>query len=204
QRLRELDALAHALAVRTDLLACCVSKVDHFECSVRALRGRWLVEAIESEEGGAPLHPGHAVVEGVLLRAKANPKVETGVTPNRLAEYQPLPLARFELAGDEFQECRLTRPVRSKQPGDAGRNGQCHVVQVDDLTVPLRKMIGGNAREWFVPPTTSPPRTRRSNSIPETTMRATIIAADRGQGVSYLNGSLKIASPTCLTSKGTE
>ena len=32
-----------------------------------------------------PLRAGHAVVEGVLFRAEANPKVETGVAPNRFA-----------------------------------------------------------------------------------------------------------------------
>ena len=77
ERLRQLDALPHALAVGADLLVGGVDQVDQLERPLAPpSRGLALVDAVQPHERGHPFEPGHPLVERVLLRAEADAEVE--------------------------------------------------------------------------------------------------------------------------------
>ena len=85
-RLRQLDALPHALAVGADSLVRRVDQVHLFERGLGGSSRRRVVEAVQPHERGDPLESGHALVEGVLLGAEPDPEVQRRVAPDRLAE----------------------------------------------------------------------------------------------------------------------
>ncbi len=181
ERLRELHALAHALAVGANLLARRLHEVDLLERAVRELGRRGVAHPVQARQRGDPLEPGHAVVEGVLFGAEADAEVEAGILPDRLAEHRDRALTRLELAGDEFHERGLAGPVGPQQARNARRDGHGDVVQPAHLAVPLGQVLclddGGHA-------TTSTPRTRRSSTNAPAPMSSAIMSSDTGQGVS--------------------
>ncbi len=184
--LRELDALAHALAVGANLLARRVHQIDDGERAPRRFVGRLLVEAVEAHERGHPLEARHPLVERVLLRAKADLEIQPGIPPDGLAEDRHRALARPELAGDELHERRLAGTVRTEESRDAGRHPHADVVEADDLAVPLRHMLGGDDRSGGAGRahvTTSTPRTRRSRIEIEIATSPTITMRDTCHGV---------------------
>ena len=197
ERLRQLDALAHALAVGADLLVGRLHQVDAPSARPRRVVGLLLREAVEADQRRDPLEPGHPLVERVLLGAEPDLEVELRVAPDRLAEHLDRPLARLQLTGDQLHERRLAGAVRAEQAGDARRHVDADVVQADDLAVPLRDVLGGDDRRAHV--TTSTPRTRRSSTEIDTTIkpdddeerdlpRRRVVAAGR-----------KMTSTTCAT-----
>src|SRR5207244_4285964 len=132
----------------------------------------------------------------VLFGTEPDAVVQGRIPPDRLAEHGERALARLQLTGDHFHERRLASAVRSEQARDARRNRDRHVVQADDLAVPLGYLIGGD--DGRHQETTSTPRTRRSRIRPDTPMSATIMNRDNGHGVSYLSGNRKIRLPICV------
>jgi hypothetical protein len=80
---------------------------------------------------------GHTIVERVLLGADTHPKIDGGVAPDWFPQNADRALARLELAGEQLEQRRFSCTVRSKEARHAAANGQRHVVQPDDLTVPL-------------------------------------------------------------------
>ena len=182
ESLRHLDALAHALAVCTDLLACGVGEVDRREGAVRHLGGPSFIDAVQPHERGHPLEACHPLVEGVLLGTEPEAEVKARILPDRLAEHRDLALAGHELSGHELHECRLARAIGPEQAGDSRRHAQRDVVEADHLPVPFREMVGSNDRGRRHA-TISTPRTRRSSTRPEATTSRTIISNDTGHGV---------------------
>jgi len=146
ERLRQLDALPHALAVGADLLVRGVHQIDALNRAFRRGIRVAVVEAVEAHQRGDPLEAGHALVKRVLLGTKPDPIVERRVSPDRLAQHANRALARLELAGHQFHERRLARTVRPEQSSDARRNRDGHVVQAAHLPVPLRHAFGLHQR----------------------------------------------------------
>src|SRR4030095_17161857 len=101
-------------------------------------------------------------VERVLLRTESNAEEQFRITPDRLAHHGDRALAGLELAGDELHERALAGAVRAKQPGNARRHVDGHVVQPDHLAVPLRHVIDREDRRAHF--TISTPPTRRSRT----------------------------------------
>ena len=94
ERLRQLHALPHALAVGADLLAGRVGQIDQLERAPRQ-RGRLLVaDAVEPDERGHPFEPGHPLVERILLGTEADAEIQRRIAPDRLAEHRQRALAR--------------------------------------------------------------------------------------------------------------
>ncbi len=144
QRLRELDALAHALAVGANLLPGGVEQIH----AVERARGRGIgvgvAQSVKADERRNPLEPRHAVVEGVLLGTEADARVDARVAPDRLAQHVDGALARLELPGHQLHERGLAGAIRPQQSRDARRNGHGDVVEATHLPVPLRHVIGLN------------------------------------------------------------
>src|SRR5439155_2528084 len=122
------------------------------------------------------------------------------IPPNRLAEDGNRAFAWCELAGDELHERRLAGAVRPEKTGDAGRHLQRHVIQANDLAVPLREVI----RRDDAHATTSTPRTRFSRISPDTTTSATTTRNATGTDILNRSGRRKIASPICARSDATD
>src|SRR5262249_56302158 len=89
--------------------------------------------------------------------------------------------------------------VRPGRAGDPCRDRNRHIVQTDDLAVPLREVIRDDDHA-----TTSTPRTRRSRMSADTTTRPTMTSSETIQGVSYCGGRRKMMSPICVKSADTE
>jgi len=141
QRLRELDALAHALGIFTNTTPGFVDQANTFEGDID---GTPKVRATHPEvpaEVGHEFAAGHRLVEGVLLRTKAEP-TENRRGPERVdAEHLDAALRRRELTGQQLQEGRLARAVGAQQPGHARLQLQRHVDESDDTPVPLGDRI---------------------------------------------------------------
>ena len=181
-RLRELHALAHPFAVGADLLVRGVEEIDDSERAPRGLGRLGVAEAVEPDERADPLQPGHAVVERVLLGAESDLEKEMRVAPDRLAEDGDAAFARAKLTGDQLHERRLAGAVRAEQTGHAGRHADRHVVEADDLPVPLRDVVRRDDGRAHV--TTSTPRTRRSSTEIDTTTSPTMTSSETDHGVS--------------------
>ena len=179
--LRQLDPLAHALAVGANLLVGRVHQVHGRQRTPGRIVCLFIGEAVQPDERTHPLETGHPLVEGVLLRTETDGEVEVRVAPDRLAEHLHDALARLELAGDELHERRLAGAVRAEQAGDPGRHFDADVVQADDLPVPLRDVVGRD--NWWHQVTTSTPRTRRSSTEIDSTMRPRITVSETCHGV---------------------
>src|SRR5579862_2956794 len=189
QRLRHLDALAHAFAVGPDLLAGGVEQVDGFQGAPGAERRLPLLQSVQPHQRGNPLETGHALVERVLLGTEADAEIERGIAPDPLAEHRDVALAGLELTGDDFEERRLAGAVWPEQPGDAGWHGDGHVVESDHLAIPFREVGGsdnraGGRRARPAHAITSTPRTRRSSTNAETATVRISIASDSSHDVS--------------------
>ena len=124
-----------------------------------AARASSIAHPVQPHQRRDPVDAGHPVVKRVLFRAEADAAIDRGVAPDRLAEHAHRAFARLELAGDQLHERRLAGAVRTEQAGDAGWDGDGHVVEAGYLSVPLRQMLGGHDHV-----TTSTPRTRRSST----------------------------------------
>ena len=143
-RLRELHALAHALAVGADLLVRRVEQIDAGQRPPRRFHRVFLVVAVQADQRRHPFEAGHALVERILLGTEANLEIQRGIAPDRFAEHLHGALARFELTGDQLHERRLAGAVRTEQPGDARRHVHGDIVQSDHLPVPLRDLLGAH------------------------------------------------------------
>src|SRR5262249_11706189 len=177
----ELHALPHALAVGADLLVGGVHEIDRNQRTTCGLASRLLVEAVEADERGDPFEPGHPVVKRVLFWTEPDLKIQVRVLPNRFPQHLDRAFARFQLPGNELQERRLAGAIRAEKAGDSRRNLDAHVIEADDLTVPLRHVFGLDNRPAHV--TTSTPRTRRSRREMESAMSPRIMMSDTGHGV---------------------
>ncbi len=163
KRLCHLHALPHAFAVGADFLVCGVGEIHRFERAHRGVARGPIVEAVQPHERRHPLEPGHPLVERVLLRAEADAEIQGRVLPDRLAEHGQLPLLGLSWPVISFMNVDLPAPFGPSSPVMPGGTVSGHVVQADDLAVPLRQVVGGRR---LLMRTTSTPRTRRSRMPP--------------------------------------
>ncbi len=201
ERLRQLDALAHALAVGADALVGGVLQIDLLERRHRGVGGLAIAEAVQAQQRRHPFVTGHPVVERVLLGTHAHAQEDVGIAPYRLAENLHCALVRLQLPGDELEERRLARAIRSEQAGHAAADGDRDVVEPDHLAVPLRQVLGPHDFNlpFAVCPllsalcsvsasgrhvTTSIARIRRRRTNAEATMMSTITVAEMSGCVS--------------------
>ena len=77
--LRQLDPLAHPLAVGADLLVRGIHQLDRRHRPAGRLVRFFLAEAVEPDQRGDPFEAGHPLVEGVLLRAEPIWKYRCGL-----------------------------------------------------------------------------------------------------------------------------
>src|SRR6185436_6894634 len=190
-RLRQLHALAHALAVGADLAVADVEQVDRIERLARGCLRGVVTHAVQPGERLDPLHARHVLVERILLWAEVQSPVLCGVAPDRLSEHAHAAGARPQLAGHDLHERRLPRPVRTEQAGDAFGYRHGDVVQAGHVAVPLRQVLGRDDHA-----TTSTARTRRSRMTmhaAKTTARAPIAI---GSGTAATDAAPKMTSFT--------
>ena len=86
-RLRQLDALPHALAVAADLPVRGVDQIDDLERprgSRARIRRRQPIQAHQRLE---PPPAGHPLVERILVGAEPDARVERGISPDRLSQH---------------------------------------------------------------------------------------------------------------------
>src|SRR6185437_12928906 len=76
ERLRHLDALAHAFAVGTDLLVSGVEQIDGFERASCCRFGLSWLETVQGDERGDPPETSHPFVERVLLGTETDAVIE--------------------------------------------------------------------------------------------------------------------------------
>src|SRR6185436_16206476 len=142
-RLRDADALAHALRVGGDAV---VHARGHREALERALCTRLRLLrgiAAEPQEQAHDLVPGHVLVERVLLRAEAEAPVELAVRERDLAEDLDPAARGHDLAHDQAQEGRLAGAVRADEADDATRKLERELVQTNDLAVIAPELVAG-------------------------------------------------------------
>ena len=137
-RLRDLDALAHALAVAADLAVLRVGERDRLQRLQGALLALGVVVARQAQQADEELQPGQAFPERIRLRAEPDAMEHLGRSPRRTPEQAHLALAGRELAGAQLQERGLARAVRAQQAGDARRQRRGDVVERDHGPVPAR------------------------------------------------------------------
>ena len=161
-RLRDLDALPHALAVAADLAVLRVQRARPVERRQRALLALGLLEAGQPQQARHELQAREVLPERVRLRAEADAVEDLGRAPGRAAQQPHLALAGRELARRELQERRLAGAVRAQQAGDARRHRGGHVVERDDRSVPARGAdeLDGRRDGGAVLIARSPPRAR--------------------------------------------
>ena len=80
-----------------------------------------------------------------------------------------------------FMNVDLPAPFGPSRPVMPGRHFDADVVQADDLPVPLRDVVGRD--NWWHHVTTSTPRTRRSSTEIDSTMRPRITVSETCHGV---------------------
>ena len=74
---------------------------------------------LQAQKRDHPLVTGHPIVERVLLGTHPDAQEDVGIAPHRLSENPHRAFARFQLSGDQLQQRRLARAIRSQQAGDA-------------------------------------------------------------------------------------
>src|SRR5690348_3031830 len=194
ERLGQLDALSHPFAVCADLLVGGIRQIDDFGRASRGLARFCILDAIEADECDDPLESGHALVKGVLLRTEPDAEIQAGIPPDGLAEHRDRPFARRQLPGNQFHEGGLAGAVGTEQPGNSSWQLQRHIIEADDLPVPLRQVLGDDDAHA----TTSTPRTRFSRIRADTRMSTATATHDAATDSCTLVGELKMASPIRL------
>src|SRR5437016_5816081 len=101
ERLRELDALPHAFAVRANLFIRHVAQTDGLDRALCHLGRRSFLDAIQSYDLRLALAAGHSLLELVLFRTESDAEVRRRVFPDRLAEHRDAPFARLQLTRDQ-------------------------------------------------------------------------------------------------------
>ena len=143
-RLRQLDALPHALAVGADLLVGGVHQVDRRQ-RARAPRRRLRFSSRPFSRTSArhPLEPGHPLVERVLLGAEADAGSRgDGLPQIGSPSTVTLPLLGLSWPVISFMNVDLPAPFGPSSPVMPGGTATRDVVQADDLPVPLRDVLG--------------------------------------------------------------
>ena len=113
-RLRQLHALAHALAVRADALAGGLFQVHLLQRGIGGTGGVGVLVALQPKQRDEPFKAGHAVVKRILFGANAHAQINRGVAPDRRAEHAHRALVGFELPGDQFEQRRFAGAVGTK------------------------------------------------------------------------------------------
>jgi len=137
ESLRQLDALTHALAVRSES-SCRLRPTDpRFHRARPTCRGRPRPHAVQAHERRHPLEPGHPFVECVLLGTESKPRIQRRIVPDWLAKHLDRALARFEASGDELHERGLARTVRAAASRYSSGNSQRDSLRPMTCPVPL-------------------------------------------------------------------
>ena len=156
ERLRQLDALAHALAVGADLLVGGVDQVDRLERARAAVarpparRRRSAAPAPSPTRGRSSARRTRPARDRTRSGSRGAGCCQIG-SPSTVI----VALARLELTGDQLHERRLAGAVRAEQAGDARRHGRrvtsfrpmtwpyhfdrCSAVTIGALTPPPRR-----------------------------------------------------------------
>ena len=92
-----------------------------------------------------------------------------------------MPLLGLSWPVISFMNVDLPAPFGPEQAGDPGRHLDADVVQADDLPVPLGDVVGRDNRWHQV--TTSTPRTRRSSTEIDSTIRPRMTISETCHGV---------------------
>ena len=204
-RLRDLDALPHALAVAAELAVLRVRERDRARAPpARAARHSASSNPDSRSRPATNCRPVRSSQNASGSGTEPDAVEDLGRAPGRPAEQAHLALAGRELARRELQEGRLAGAVRAQQAGDAGRERRGHVVQRDDRPVPARgadELDGrGAATTGAALIARSPPRARAC-AAPAATPAQTATRASAGhiqcERVAS-RGAPSSASPTAL------
>ena len=160
ERLGELDPLSHALAVGADALAGGIHQIDRRRARARPPDARpCLSSPFRRASAVDPLEPGHPVVEGVLLRTEPDPEVRaTGCCQIGCPSTRTSPLLGRSWPVMSFRNVLLPAPFGPSRPVMPERHADRHIVQADDLAVPLGEVVGDD--DGLAHETISTPRTR--------------------------------------------
>jgi hypothetical protein len=140
-RLGQLDALSHALAVGRDPSLRGLGQADALQRALRHPGCRRVIESVDAKVTVEKLVPGEAPREGVVLGAVAHlPEQFLGMI-GAVPQDRHRSLARTQQTGHQVHDRRFARAVGSDQARDPGRDRQVDAVDAENLAVELGHVI---------------------------------------------------------------
>ena len=136
-----LDALSHAFAVFANLLVPDIRQPNEGKDVFSTCFGFIPCHPMQASKCGDKIKASHPVIQFLgftdITQTMIGGWILEGVRPKQ----SNLSLTGLQSTDDNFQECRFPGTIHSENASNSTTDGQTHIVQTDDLPIPLGDMI---------------------------------------------------------------